>query len=115
MSSADSSSADSGSVEFGQTTDLPETSAGRADVLHGLEGYPYASVQAERTIKRAATVMSVLTVGFLVAGLYLALFTPNVGVGGLATLVGFIGLMVVPVVAKRMRRAALAREAGTEV
>jgi hypothetical protein len=109
------SSADSSSAEFDRSTDPPESSAGHADVLDGLEGYPYASVEAERKIKRAATVMSVITVGFLVAGLYLALFTPNVGIGGILTLVGFIGLMVVPVVAKRMRRAALAREASTEV
>ncbi|MGI9017849.1 MAG: hypothetical protein ACR2HR_12220 [Euzebya sp.] len=73
-------------------------------------GYPYASVAAEQRIKRTAAALSVVTVGFLVAGLYLALFTPRVGLGGLLTLIGFVGLMVVPVVAKRMRRAALARE-----
>ncbi|MEE8603205.1 hypothetical protein [Euzebya tangerina] len=80
--------------------------------IDGLEAYPYASIQAEKRIKSISGLLSVVTVGFLVAGLYLALFSPQVGLGGLLTLVGFIGLMVVPVVAKRMRRAALARESG---
>ncbi len=81
------------------------------DELIGYEGYPYASVDAERRIKRVASTLSLVTVGMLVGGLYMALFTPSPGAGGLLTLVGFIALMMVPFVAKRMRRAALAREA----
>ena len=80
------------------------------DDLIGYEGYPYASVEAEKRIKTIASVLSLVTVGMLVVGLYLALFTTAVGAGGLLTLVGFVALMMVPFVAKRMRRAALARE-----
>ena len=80
--------------------------------LEGLEAYPYASIEAEKRIKTIAGLLSFVTVAFLVVGLYLALFSTSVGTGGLLTLIGFIGLMVVPVVAKRMRRAALAREAA---
>jgi hypothetical protein len=78
----------------------------------GYEGYPYASVEAERRIKLIASLMSLVTVGMLLAGLYLALGTERFGAGGILTLIGFIALMMVPFVAKRMRRAALAREAG---
>ncbi len=80
------------------------------DVPDGLEDYPYASVGAEKRIKTMATLLSVVSLAMLVAGLYLALFTPRVGLGGLLTLVGFVVLMVVPFVAKRMRNTALARE-----
>lgn len=82
------------------------------DVPDGLEDYPYASVEAERRIKLVATLFSFIAGSMLVVGLYLALFTPRVGLGGLFTLVGFVDLMMVPFVAKRMRRSALAREAG---
>lgn len=78
----------------------------------GFEGYPYASVEAEKRIKLIASVLSVVAVGVLVLGLYLALFTPNVGIGGILSAIGFFDLMFVPFVAKRMRRAALIREAG---
>jgi putative effector of murein hydrolase LrgA (UPF0299 family) len=92
----------------------PSDAAGgpTADGLTGLEGYPYASVAAEKRIKAIATAGSILALGLLVVGLYLALLTPEAGLGGLLSLVGFIALMMVPFVAKRLRRAALAREAG---
>jgi hypothetical protein len=80
------------------------------DVPEGLEGYPYASVEAEGRIKLVATALSVVAVGMLLAGLYLALFTPQVGLGGVLALVGFVDLMVVPFLAKRMRAAAIRRE-----
>ena len=63
-------------------------------------------------IKAAATLGSALAVGLLLVGLYLAFFTEQFGIGGILSLVGFIALMMVPFVAKRLRRAALAREAA---
>ncbi len=93
-------------------TDSTDGAGPDADDLIGFEGYPYASVEAEKRIKLVASTLSVITVGMLVGGLYLALFTTAIGVGGLLTLVGFVALMMVPFVAKRMRRAALAREAA---
>lgn len=87
------------------------SSPGPADVPEGLEGYPYASVEAERRIRTTTLLLSVIAVVMLLVGLYLALFTPRVGIGAMVTLIGFIDLMIVPFVAKRMRRAALAREA----
>lgn len=93
------------------TTDGLAAEDQAADELTGLEGYPYASIEAEKRIKLVATSLSIVAVAMLLAGLYLALFTPDIGVGGLLALVGFVALMFVPFVAKRMRRAALAREA----
>lgn len=74
------------------------------------EGYPYASVESERRIKLVTSVVSVVAVGLLLVGLYLAMLTPNAGTGGLLTLIGFITLIAIPFVGKRMRSAALARE-----
>lgn len=74
------------------------------------EDYPYASVEAEQRIKRVTSAVSVVAVGLLLVGLYLAMLTPNAGLGGLLTLVGFFDLIAVPFVGKRMRSAALARE-----
>ncbi|WP_370326891.1 hypothetical protein [Euzebya sp.] len=87
-------------------TDGPDDHA----VPPGLEGYPYASEQAERRIRLVTTVMSFLAVGMLLAGLYLALFTPQVALGAILTLVGFVDLMVVPFLSKSLRRQALQRE-----
>ncbi|CAN5380434.1 hypothetical protein BH23ACT9_BH23ACT9_29880 [soil metagenome] len=79
----------------------------------GFEGYPYASVEAEKRIKLVTSLFSVIALTMLVTGLYFLLGTGDrVGVGGLLALFGFIDLMIVPVIAKRMRRAALAREDG---
>lgn len=86
------------------------TAVSGVEVPEGLEGYPYATPQAERRIKSITSVMSVVTCVALVAGLYLMLNTTSVALGGVLTLVGFFGLMVVPGVAKRMRRAAIERE-----
>lgn len=78
----------------------------------GYEGYPFASVESEKRIKLITSSMSLIALAILVGGLYLALFTPQVGTGGILSTVGFFALMFVPFVAKRLRRAALAREAG---
>lgn len=74
------------------------------------EDYPYASPEAEQRIKRVTATMSVITCALLVAGLYLALQTPRFGTGSLVTLLGFVGLIAVPFVGRRMRNAALERE-----
>ncbi|HUG84626.1 MAG TPA: hypothetical protein VMM13_08670 [Euzebya sp.] len=97
--------------QIGDTGDGFTTGDQAQDDLTGIEGYPYASVEAEKRIKLIATSLSIMAVGMLLVGLYLALFTPNVGTGGVISLVGFIDLMIVPFVAKRMRRSALAHEA----
>ena len=76
------------------------------------EDYPYASVEAERRIKLITSVISVVAVGLLMVGLYLALFTPNIGIGSLLVLVGFVDLIFLPFLGKRMRNAALAKERG---
>lgn len=81
-----------------------------SDLPEGLEGYPYASPQAESRIKLVTSLLSVVAVGMLLVGLYLALFTTAIGVGSIVALVGFVDLMLVPFLAKRMRRAALQRE-----
>lgn len=96
-------------------SEAPHTGEGTGDAHDGTigyEGYPFASVEAEQRIKLITTLISIVAVGMLLAGLYLALFTPNVGVGGILSLVGFLDLMVVPFIAKRLRRTALAREGG---
>lgn len=80
------------------------------DVPEGLEGYPYANVAAEARIKRVATALSVVAVGMLLVGLYLALFTTSIALGGVLALIGFIDLMAVPFLAKRMRAAAIRRD-----
>lgn len=74
------------------------------------EDYPYASEPAERRIRAVTTAISVVAVVLLLAGLYLALLTPNIGLGSLLTLVGFLDLVFVPFIGKRMRNAALERE-----
>lgn len=91
---------------------IGDTGEGTDDGTIGYEGYPFASVEAEKRIKLITTLVSIVAVGMLLAGLYLALFTPNVGTGGILSLVGFFDLMFVPFIAKRLRRAALAREGG---
>lgn len=78
----------------------------------GFEGYPYASPEAERRIRLVTTLMSVVACGMLVVGLYLALLTPNIGLGSVLTLVGFVDLVMVPFIGKRMRATALAAERG---
>lgn len=95
----------------------PQTGSGDSPAVDpddslGFEGYPYASVEAEKRIKLITSLLSVVAVVVLVAGLYLALFTPNIGIGGILSVVGFFDLMFVPFIAKRMRRAALVREGG---
>lgn len=81
-----------------------------SDVPEGLEGYPYASDRAEARIKRVATALSVVAVALLLVGLYLALFTTSVALGGVLALIGFVDLMLVPFLAKRMRAAAIRRD-----
>ena len=78
------------------------------------EDYPYASVEAERRIKTVTTIISFVSVGMLLVGLYLALLTPSIGPGSLLTLIGFEALIFLPFIGKRMRNAALAREAGQD-
>lgn len=91
-------------------TSEPRDVGDSGDVPEGLEGYPYASERAERRIKAFATTLSVVAVGMLLVGLYLALFTTSVALGGVLALVGFVDLMLVPFVAKRMRAQAIRRE-----
>lgn len=76
----------------------------------GFEGYPYASPTAERRIRRVTSLLSVVACVGLVVGLYMALLTPQIGLGSLATLIGFVLLILVPFIGKRMRSAALAAE-----
>lgn len=80
------------------------------EVPEGLEGYPYASARAESRIKAVTTVISLVAVVMLLAGLYLALFTTSVALGGVLAAVGFVDLMLLPFISKRMRSAALRRE-----
>jgi hypothetical protein len=83
------------------------------ELPEGLEGYPYASPEAESRIRRVTSALSVLSVGLLAGGLYLLLFTPDrIALGGVMALVGFVALMLVPTTAKRLRAAALRRERG---
>jgi multisubunit Na+/H+ antiporter MnhG subunit len=89
-------------------SDIGDTGDGHTP--EGLEGYPYASPQAEQRIKLVTTIVSVIAIGLLLAGLYLALFTTEVLLGTILAVVGFVDLMVVPFLAKSMRRAALQRE-----